>query len=405
MKVLVVSPGYPPEMPYFVRGLGSVGATVLGIGDGAAGALPEMARRHLADYLQIPDLWNEAATVDAVRHWASARGLERVECLWEPGMILAARLREALGLPGMTAAETVPYRDKEDMKRVLDAAGIRTPRHARARSEAEVRAAAEAIGWPIIIKPIAGAGSADTWRADGPDDLERALALTRHVKEMSVEEFIEAEEFTFDTICAGGRILFSNISWYRPRPLIARQNEWVSSQTIALRDISVDHLRGGREMGEAVIAALGFRDGFTHMEWFRKADGEAVFGEIAARPPGARSTEIMNYSCGFDSWTAWAEAVTQGRISQPMEKRWNAAMIFKRAMGQGRIRRIEGLERFLADCGEHVVCVDLLPVGAPRRNWKQTLTSDGWIMLRHPSLAATIEMADRVGTDVQLYAG
>ena len=38
-------------------------------------------------------------------------------------MILAARIREAFGLPGMTVEQTVPFRDKERMKQVLDAAG------------------------------------------------------------------------------------------------------------------------------------------------------------------------------------------------------------------------------------------------------------------------------------------
>ena len=34
MKVLFLSPGYPAEMPYFVRGLAAVGAQVLGLGPG-----------------------------------------------------------------------------------------------------------------------------------------------------------------------------------------------------------------------------------------------------------------------------------------------------------------------------------------------------------------------------------
>ena len=39
-------------------------------------------------------------------------------------------------------------------------------------------------------------------------------------------------------------------------------------------------------MGKQVLAALGFQTGFTHLEWYRKEDGEVVFGEIGARAPG-----------------------------------------------------------------------------------------------------------------------
>lgn len=404
-NVLFLSPGYPPEMPQFVAGLAKVGARVLGIGDQPRAALPGQAQRALHDHLHVRNLWDEDQTISTVRHWAQAVPIDRVECLWEPGMILAAKLREALGVPGLTVEQTIPFRDKEAMKRKLDAAGIRTPRHASAKSAGEVRAAAERIGYPLIVKPIAGAGSADTHRVENPEELEAALRATSHVPEVSVEEFIDGEEYTFDTVCAGGEILYWNVSWYRPRPLIQRQLQWVSPQTIALRRPDQPDLAGGVSMGRAVLKALGFRDGFTHMEWFRKPDGEAVFGEIGGRPPGARSTDIMNWACDFDVWLAWAEAVVRGRLTQPWERRYNAGNIFKRAQGEGRILRIDGMERILREFGEHVVDVDLLPVGAPRRNWKQTLVSDGAVVLRHPHLGTLVEMLDRVGTDVQLVAG
>lgn len=405
MHVLFLSPGYPPEMPQFVAGLAKAGARVLGIGDSARAALHPLAQRSLTDYLQLRTLWDEPTVIEAVRRWSAADRIDRVECLWEPGMILAAKLREALGVPGMTVEQTVPFRDKEVMKQMLDLAGIRTPRHARARTADEVRGAARAIGYPIIVKPIAGAGSADTHRVESDAELEAALRATQHVEECSVEEFIDGEEFTFDTVCAGGEILYWNVSWYRPRPLVQRQLQWVSPQTIALRNPEQPDLAGGVAMGRAVLRALGFRDGFTHMEWFRKPDGEAVFGEIGGRAPGARSTDIMNWACDFDVWLAWAEAVTKGRISQRIERRYNAGNVFKRAQGEGRIRRIEGLDRILREFGEHVVEVDLLPVGAQRRNWKQTLISDGWITARHPHLGTLVEILDRIGTDVQMHAG
>src|SRR5215212_2217415 len=106
MYVLMISPGYPQEIPYFTRALACAGARVLGVSDQPEGALPSEASRHLAAYLQVPSLLDEDAVVESVRHWASPVRVDKVECLWEPGMLLAARMREALGVPGMTVAET-----------------------------------------------------------------------------------------------------------------------------------------------------------------------------------------------------------------------------------------------------------------------------------------------------------
>ena len=405
MSVLFFSPGFPGEMPFFTAGLAEVGARVVGLGDQPAAALPERARRALAGYIQAPSLWDESQVIELVRREADRYGISQVECLWEPGMILAARLREALGLPGMTVAETLPFRDKAAMKAVLNRAGIRTPHAFRAASADDCRQAAERVGYPLIVKPIAGAGSADTYRVEGAAELEEVLRRIRHVPEVSVEEFIDGRELTFDTICHDGEIGYFNVAWYRPRPLIARTLQWVSPQTVTLRDVGAPDLQPGIEMGREVLQALGYRTGFTHMEWFLKDDGEAVFGEIGARPPGARSTEIMNYGCDIDVFRGWAEAVCHHRFSQPVRRLYNAAIIFKRAQGEGRIERIEGLESLLSRFRRQIVSIDLLAPGAMRRDWKQTLLSDGWLIVRHPDLETTMRIADAVGTDLQIYAG
>jgi len=408
MNVLMMSPGFPAEMPMFTRGLAEVGANAIGLGDQPIAALPEEARKSLAAYFRAPSFADEEAVMRQVREIHAGATLHRVECLWEPYMILAARIREELGLDGMTVEQTIPFRDKEVMKQRLDDAGIRTPRHASVTSIASCREAAAAIGFPdtpIVVKPIAGAGSADTYRVNTEEELEAVLPALRHVPEVSVEEFIEGEDFTYETICVDGEIKLFTISFYRPRALESRSHEWISPQTIVVRDVDDPRLAEGRRMGEAVIEALGFQTGFTHMEWFRTPSGEAVFGEIAARPPGAHLVDLMNYACDIDVFTGWAEAVCHGRFSQNVERKYNAAWIYKRAQGEGVIRGIDGLGPLMAEFGEDVVVLDLLPIGAPRRNWKQTLVSDGMIIVRHPDLMRTLEIADRFGTDLRMIAG
>ncbi len=405
MNVLIIQPGFPAEIPYFVRGLAQSGVRVLGVGDQPAAALPAVAREGLAGYLQVPNLWDSRAVISALRRWDVPLKLHRVECLWEAAMELAADVRVAFRLPGLTPEQTRLFRDKDLMRTVLDRAGVRNPRHRRAATDPEVIEAAAYTGFPLVIKPVAGAGSADTYRADDAAELRAVLPRLRRVREVVVEEFVEGTEYTFDTVCAGGQILFHNVELYRPDMLTARSVEEVSPQTISLRDLSGEPFGRARALGQAVIDALGYRTGFTHMEWFHTKDDEVVFGEIAARPPGGNSGELMNRTCDFDVYRAWGEALAQGRISQPIERRYNVAMVFKRARGRGRIRRIEGLQRIEQRLGGSLLRHELLPVGAPRRNWKQTLLSDGFVMLRHPDLGTTLRLADEVADTLQLYAG
>ena len=405
-KVLFLSPAYPAEMPHFTRGLAEVGAAIVGVGEGPKEMLPDMVRRALTNYIRVPSLFREdEAFLEIMREITHAGvSFDRVETLWEPLVILAARIREALGVPGLTVKQVLPFRDKELMKRKLDKAGIRTPRHARATSEKQIRAAVEKIGYPIMIKPIAGAVSADTHRVDDARQLEAVIKAVRHIQEVSVEEFVEGREYTFDAICARGRLLYYNIAWYRPRPLIARTVQWISPQVVALRNPDAPELRAGLEMGKQVLEALEFEAGFTHMEWYLKEDGEVVFGEIGARVGGARLIDQMNYSNDCDLYRGWAEAVCHGRLTENIQRRHNVAIIFKRAQGEGRIQGIKGLGPYLARYGQHVAHLDLLPVGAHRRDWLQTLVSDGYAIVRHPDLASCLHMADRFGTDVQIYA-
>ncbi len=50
-----------------------------------------------------------------------------------------------------------------------------------------------------------------------------------------------------------------------------------------------------------------------------------------------------------------------GHLSEPIERRYNAASIFKRAQGQGHIARIEGLSNLLGDYGEWISAIDSSP--------------------------------------------
>ena len=404
MKVVFLAPSYPPEMRQYTRGLSEVGAQVYGVGDAPAATFPPDFKRYFSDYLQVPRIMDEDDVIARVTDWLRGREVDRVVANWEPLVVLAAWLRERFGLPGMSVDTVLGFRDKQLMKQRVAAAGLRVPRAARVRTVSEARAAAERIGYPLILKPIAGAGSADTHKVESAAQLEQALRQMLHIGEASCEEFIEGEEFTFDTVCVEGKPAFMNVAHYLPKPLIARTNEWISPVIITVRDLAQSVLAGGLELGAAVLDALGMGDGFTHMEWYRKPSGEVVFGEIGCRPGGAHLVDQMNYTCDIDLFREWARAVCWGKFEADTTRKYNAAIIFKRAKGHGRIARIDGLDDFMRRFGEHVVEQRLLPVGSQRRDWKKTLVSDGYLLLRHPDWDRTYQLAMEAATDITMWA-
>ena len=400
-RVLMISPAFPADVAYFTRALAEVDAVILGVGD--QHELPPEVGQVLSGYLHISNLWDEDNTVHRVAEWLGGHQVDRVECLWEPGVVLAAKLRARLGVPGISVDQAYTFRNKESMKQVLDAAGIRTPHHYNATTKDQVREAAATIGFPVVVKPIDGAGSADTYTAADEGELESVLSLVEHVPEVAVEEFITGEEYTYDTVCADSQVLWESVTWYRPKPLVTRLNPWISQTAVCLRDL--EPVSAGVELGHQVLEALGFDTGFTHMEWFLTPSGEAVFGEIGARSPGGRLPHGMNFSADVDVFRGWAEAVCYGSFSQDTTKTFNACLIFKRAVGDGsHITRIEGLEPILAEHGAFMPVVDLVPPGQPRRDWRQVVTGDGWMVARHPDLDTALRLADRLASEVRVVA-
>ena len=257
MRVVFLSPAFPEEMMKFTRGLAEVGATVLGVGDTPREALPAGVKPYLADYLAVPRMLDEQDVMNRVSEWLRGRSIQGVLTNWEPCVLLAARLRERWGLPGMSVDTLMGFRDKELMKQRLRAAGLRVPRSRRVHTAAEVREAAEEIGFPLVLKPIGGAGCADTFKVSDWAGLERTLPALGKLTEASCEEYIEGEELTFDTVCIGGKPAIENVTMYLPKPLEAATNEWVFMQTIATRSLATQashrmRVRAGSAMLETV---------------------------------------------------------------------------------------------------------------------------------------------------------
>ena len=404
MKVIFLSPHYPEEMLDFTRGLAEVGAQVYGVGEMPVAALPDKVKRYLHDYVQLPGMMDEERARGRLIELAQAIGADRVETLWEPLVLLAASVREAVGVPGMDRDTALGFRDKPIMKERLAAAGVRVPRFARAHTVDGVLEAARAIGYPVVLKPVAGAGTADTWRVDDEGQAQAKLATMSHVAEVSIEEFIDGSEFTYDVVAIDGKAVFESVTQYHPPPLQGRTIQWISPAQITVRDPYIPALEVGIALGRQVLEALRMGTGFAHMEWFKNRQGEAVFSEIACRSGGGKLMDAINYANDIDIYREWARAVCWHSFEAVPLRKYHVCSVFKRAQGQGRITRIDGLDRVRQRCGPGLVVTDLLPIGHPRRNWKATLLGDGYVMMRSVDYRDVCEMRDVAVNELRMYA-
>eukprot|EP00405_Crypthecodinium_cohnii_P019788 CAMPEP_0206483012 /NCGR_PEP_ID=MMETSP0324_2-20121206/39183_1 /ASSEMBLY_ACC=CAM_ASM_000836 /TAXON_ID=2866 /ORGANISM="Crypthecodinium cohnii, Strain Seligo" /LENGTH=342 /DNA_ID=CAMNT_0053961003 /DNA_START=60 /DNA_END=1084 /DNA_ORIENTATION=- len=72
---------------------------------------------------------------------------------------LTSRLAEVLGLPGMSPAAVDAARDKHRTRAALKKAGLPTPSNYLIKQGSELKAAADVVGFPAVLKPVSGAAS------------------------------------------------------------------------------------------------------------------------------------------------------------------------------------------------------------------------------------------------------
>ncbi len=345
----------------------------------SASKLPAGARHYSVANALDPECL-AAACRDVMR---TTGGAHRIIGILENAQEAIARTRELLGLPGIDLATAERFRDKGVMKNTLRDAGVACARFARLHSAADARKFIAEVGFPVVLKPPAGAGCRGTYRVNNTAELDVALSESQPsaTREVLAEEFITGEEHSFDTIVIDGEVKFQNILRYLPGPLDVTRNEWIQWCVLAPRDISGPEYDPIRKVGVAAVKALGLRTGMTHMEWFRRKDGSAVVNEVGARPPGAQFTTVMGYVYDRSLYHAWAQAVIDERVDGPFERKYAAGCAYFRGPGMGRVAGIDGLDEAQRKVGKIVVETQLPVVGAGKASGYE---GDGFAIVRHP---------------------
>jgi formate-dependent phosphoribosylglycinamide formyltransferase (GAR transformylase) len=348
--------------------------------------MPAGLRRRLAGHWRVDDALDVAQLVVAVRKLEA--GFGRASALigaLEQLQVPLARAREVLGIQGLSAAASLNFRDKSRMKTVLGSAGLPCARHLLATDREAVEHFAAQVGFPLVVKPPAGAGGKGTYRLDSAAGLRQFLAENPMSSQEPClyEEFVQGTEYSFDSVMIEGEPVWHSISCYMPSPLEVLNNDWIQWCVMLPRDISGAEFDPIRAAGFAALRALGMETGLSHMEWFRLTDDRVVISEVGARPPGAQFTSLLSYAHDTNFYRAWPRLLVRGEF-QPPERKYACGAAYVRGQGRGRVRRITGLDEAQRRFGELVVEVKLPHEGQPPST---SYEGDGYVILRHPETA------------------
>lgn len=385
--ILVVPYGLASSMR-FVEAAAGLGGVRLGIVSHESAAdfaarLDSGRQRAIGGFVQVDDAFNPDRLEFAVRSLAPTLSgrVDALAAILEPLQEPVAEVRARLGIRGMDLQEARRFRDKGHMKDTLRAAGLPCAHHMLATTaDQAIEFAGDHL--PLVAKPPAGAGAIDTFRVDRDEQLRQWLSANPPSvqRPLLLEEFVQGEEFSFDSVTVDGAHRFHSISRYSPTPLEVMATPWIQWTVLMPRSIDGPEFEAIADAGPKALQALGMVTGMSHMEWFRRTDGSIAISEVAARPPGAQMTSLLSYVHDCDFYRVWAELHAFGRFEPPV-RQYAAGAAYLRGVGQGRIAELSGVDELQAELG-HLVVEARLPT--PGHTTSSSYEGDGYVIVRHP---------------------
>ncbi|MGK5738833.1 ATP-grasp domain-containing protein [Micromonospora sp. URMC 103] len=343
------------------------------------GRLPFLSRVVPAEY---------QTGLDAAALLAREPGLAAARLVM-PGMEYAvgaaARLAEALGLPGAGTAAADVFSDKHRMRLLATEAGLANPAFELVDDPAAATAFARRHGGRCVLKPTRRSGSLGVQILTDPDQVVASWAETATPAEtpestdrglptaVLVEQVLDGREHSVELLVADGEVIFGNVTDKRVQP---GRRPVETGHTVP--SLLPDGVR--RELLDAatrLAGASGFRTGVLHSEWM-VADGVPTLIECAARLPGDMITALISvaYECGFIE--AYLRTLRGERPVLPARPTGGAAVEFLLAP-PGTVTGVDGVRAARRVSGVLNVQLDVAP-GATVGEVTNSLARSGHVL-------------------------
>jgi biotin carboxylase len=262
---------------------------------------------------------------------------------------VAARVAEALGLPGIGAETACLMTDKGRMRARLAQHGLPQPAFAVLGRDDDPAEALAAVGTPAVLKPVDSGGQRGVYVIDDlpalRDRLPEALAFSRS-RQAILERFIAGQELNGIVIACGGESRVVTLS-DRLRPDGPGFGVgWAHLFPSTLPD---GLLKRAAVVAEQAVDALGLEEGIAFPQLLVSSD-EVFVVEVAARIPAGQMADLVKFGAGIDLVEiALRQAIGEGieeaqrtpKFKQPLAIRFMTAE--PGPLPVGRVVSIDGL--------------------------------------------------------------
>jgi biotin carboxylase len=274
------------------------------IGGAGRAAAPTWEKPFIVGHTSV-DTLDPEAMIAAVTELSQQRRVAGIICYDEARIHATATVATAFGLPTSPPEAVARCRDKHLTREALARAEVPQARSVAVSSLEEAVREANAIGYPVVLKPRHLAASFGVARADDDAQLAAAYRAARtttlpeapeyYEAGVLVEEYLEGVEYSVESVCFDGRV--EPVSVTRKRTGFPPNFEEVEHLVDGASPLLDDPVL--REVVVGAHRAVGFDTGATHVEVKIGPKGPRVV-EINARLAGDLIPHLCHLAGGPD---------------------------------------------------------------------------------------------------------
>lgn len=263
----------------------------------------------------------------------------------------AARLADALGLPGAGNRAATIFRDKRLQRLVAATVNIHQPRSRVVRTLQDAEAFLKTGRGPVVLKPSARqAGLGVVVVADRGELARVGLTHTRSADEpllvpdrgicsqVLIEDLLVGEEFSVEMLLEDGVPLWSNVTHKQ----VLSGAYPVEMGHVVPADVPESLAASMTDSTALLAAAARFGTGVLHCEWILE-DGKPALVECAARLPGDEITTLVERAYDFGLVDAYVDLLSGRTPTCPAQPVGATAIRFLTS-SPGLVHAVSGIE-------------------------------------------------------------